>query len=94
MTDSGFPRIAGFSGRNLIREHIEVVRGDLTVPETLDGCIEEIHSVFLVWTASATAVAPALANRGFLFAVLIGLHSKWRDVVSFGYILDGAIRPP
>ena len=25
-------------------------------------------------------------------AVLVGLHSKWRDVSSFGYILDGAIR--
>src|ERR1700688_11271 len=27
-----------------------------------------------------------------LFSVLVGLHPKWRDVVSFGYILDGAIR--
>ena len=25
--------------------------------------------------------------------VLVGLHLKWRDVVPFGYILDGAIRP-
>jgi hypothetical protein len=23
---------------------------------------------------------------------LVGLHFKWRDVASFGYILDGAIR--
>jgi hypothetical protein len=23
---------------------------------------------------------------------LVGLHLKWRDVVPFGYILDGAIR--
>jgi len=38
---------------------IEVVRGDLTLPETLDGCLEGIDSVFLVWTAPADAAAPA-----------------------------------
>ena len=39
---------------------VEVVRGDLTLPETLDGCLDGIDAVFLVWTAPATAVAPAL----------------------------------
>jgi uncharacterized protein YbjT (DUF2867 family) len=39
---------------------IEVVRGDLTLPETLDGCLDGIDAVFLVWTAPAAAVAPAL----------------------------------
>ena len=39
---------------------IEVVRGDLTVPETLDGCLDGIDTVFLVWTAPRTAVGPAL----------------------------------
>jgi uncharacterized protein YbjT (DUF2867 family) len=39
---------------------VEVVRGDLTVPETLDECLEGIDTVFLVWTAPRTAVAPAL----------------------------------
>src|SRR5215469_5828808 len=29
---------------------------------------------------------------GLLFSVLVGLHSKWRAVVPFGYILGGAIR--
>jgi uncharacterized protein YbjT (DUF2867 family) len=39
---------------------VEVVRGDLTLPETLDGCLEGIDTVFLVWTAPPAAVAPAL----------------------------------
>jgi uncharacterized protein YbjT (DUF2867 family) len=40
--------------------HVDVVRGDLTLPETLDGCLDGIDAVFLVWTAPPAAVAPAL----------------------------------
>jgi uncharacterized protein YbjT (DUF2867 family) len=39
---------------------VEIARGDLTIPETLDGCLANIDAVFLVWTAPPTAVAPAL----------------------------------
>ena len=39
---------------------VEVVRGDLTCPETLDACLAGMDTVFLVWTAPAAAVAPAL----------------------------------
>jgi len=39
---------------------VEVVRGVLTLPETLDGCLKGIDTVFLVWTAPAAAVALAL----------------------------------
>jgi uncharacterized protein YbjT (DUF2867 family) len=39
---------------------VEAVRGDLTLPETLDGCLDGVDAVFLVWTAPAAAVAPAL----------------------------------
>jgi uncharacterized protein YbjT (DUF2867 family) len=39
---------------------VEVVRGDLTVPETLDGCLDGIDAVFLVWTAPPATVAAAL----------------------------------
>jgi uncharacterized protein YbjT (DUF2867 family) len=39
---------------------VEVIRGDLTLPETLDGCLDDIDMVFLVWTAPAAAVVPAL----------------------------------
>ena len=34
---------------------VDVVRGDLTVPETLDRCLQDIDTVFLVWVASPTA---------------------------------------
>lgn len=39
---------------------IEVVQGDLTLPETLEECLRGIDTVFLVWTAPAVAIAPAL----------------------------------
>jgi len=39
---------------------VEVVQGDLTVPESLDGPLHGMDAVFLVWTAPPTAVAPAL----------------------------------
>ena len=41
---------------------VEVVRGDLTVPEALDGCLDGVDVVFLVWTAPADA-APAAVDR-------------------------------
>ena len=39
---------------------VEVVYGDLTLPETLDRCLDGIDAVFLVWTAPPATVAPAL----------------------------------
>lgn len=40
----------------------EIVRGDLTVPESLDACARGVDAIFLVWTAPQAAVAPALAR--------------------------------
>ena len=40
--------------------HVEVAHGDLTCPESLDGCLDDIDTVFLVWTAPPAAVVPAL----------------------------------
>jgi uncharacterized protein YbjT (DUF2867 family) len=40
--------------------HVDVVRGDLTLPKTLDECLDGIDTVFLVWTAPPATVAPAL----------------------------------
>jgi nucleoside-diphosphate-sugar epimerase len=37
---------------------VEVVRGDLTVPESLDRCLDGIDTVFLVWVAP-----PALPDQ-------------------------------
>jgi uncharacterized protein YbjT (DUF2867 family) len=39
---------------------VELLRGDLTLPETLDSCLDGIDTAFLVWTAPAATVAPAL----------------------------------
>lgn len=39
---------------------VEIVYGDLTIPATLDRCLTDIDTVFLVWCAPATAIAPAL----------------------------------
>jgi len=47
-------------GTAYLPQQVEVVRGDLTIPETLDGCLQGIETVFLVWTALPAAVAPAL----------------------------------
>jgi uncharacterized protein YbjT (DUF2867 family) len=41
---------------------VEVVRGDLTVPDTLDRCLESIETVFLVWVAPPAA-APGAMER-------------------------------
>ena len=58
----------GVSVRALVRNpqtaglppHVDMVRGDLTLPETLDKCWHGIDAVFLVWTAPREAVAPVL----------------------------------
>lgn len=47
-------------GAARLPSQVEVVCGDLTLPETLDSCLDGIDTVFLVWTAPAAAVAPAL----------------------------------
>jgi len=39
---------------------VEMVQGDLTSPESLDGCLDGIDAVFLVWTAPFAAFGPAL----------------------------------
>ena len=39
---------------------VEIVRGDLTVPATLEPALADTAAVFLVWTAPAAAVPPAL----------------------------------
>ncbi len=40
----------------------QIVPGDLTVPGSLDRCLEGVDAVFLVWTAPAAA-APAAVER-------------------------------
>jgi uncharacterized protein YbjT (DUF2867 family) len=39
---------------------VEVVRGDLTVPASLDGCLDGVDAVFLVWTAPTDTLSAAV----------------------------------
>jgi uncharacterized protein YbjT (DUF2867 family) len=41
---------------------VEVIRGDLTAPETIDAAAGNVDAVFLVWTAAADAFPAALAR--------------------------------
>ena len=43
-------------------DDVERVRGDLSLPETLDQCLEGVDAVFLVWVAPFAAAAAALAR--------------------------------
>ena len=39
---------------------VEVMRGDLTVPETLEPCLDGVDAVFLVWTTDPSAISAAV----------------------------------
>jgi uncharacterized protein YbjT (DUF2867 family) len=39
---------------------VELMRGDLSFPETLDACLDGIETVFLVWVAPAGSISAAL----------------------------------
>jgi uncharacterized protein YbjT (DUF2867 family) len=39
---------------------VEVVNGDLTLPETLETCLRNVDTVFLVWVAPLAAAEDAL----------------------------------
>jgi uncharacterized protein YbjT (DUF2867 family) len=39
---------------------VEMMRGDLSFPETLDPCLEDVHVVFLIWVAPPATAAAAL----------------------------------
>jgi uncharacterized protein YbjT (DUF2867 family) len=41
---------------------VEVVRGDLTVPDTLERCLQNVDTVFLVWVAPPAAAEDALSR--------------------------------
>jgi uncharacterized protein YbjT (DUF2867 family) len=41
---------------------VEIAKGDLTIPDTLDECLDDVDSVFLVWTAPPAAADAALGR--------------------------------
>jgi uncharacterized protein YbjT (DUF2867 family) len=64
LMETGAPVRALFRNPNTgaLPPRVEVVRGDLTLPETLDRCLDGIDTVFLVWVAPAVTV-PSTIER-------------------------------
>ena len=63
--------------------HVDVVRGDLTLAETLDECLDGIDAVFLVWTAPPTDVAPALERIAKHARRIVFLSSPYKTAHPF-----------
>ena len=58
-------------------DDVEVVRGDLTEPDTLDAALSDVDAVFLVWTAPLAAAARAverMASHGERIVLLTSAH--------------------
>ena len=62
---------------------VEVVRGDLTLPETLDECLHGIDAVFLMWGAPAATVAPALERVAKHARRIVFLSSPYKTAHPF-----------
>ena len=63
--------------------HVDVVRGDLTRPETLDECLDGVDAVFLVWTAPPATVAPALERIAKHAQRIVFLSSPYKTAHPF-----------
>ena len=64
---------------------VEVVRGDLTVPTTLDPCLDGVDAVFLVWQAPPASAAAALER--------IASHARRIVFLSNLTVRDGVEQP-
>src|SRR5262245_34215723 len=65
LVDAGVPVRAltrGSEAAAMLPANVEVVTGDLTVPDSLDAGLRGVSAVFLVWTAPP-ATAPAVVAR-------------------------------
>ncbi|HKX32945.1 MAG TPA: NAD(P)H-binding protein [Blastocatellia bacterium] len=62
---------------------VEIVYGDLTIPETLDRSLDDVDAVFLVWTAPAKAFAPALERIAKQVSRLVFLSSPHQTAHPF-----------
>ncbi len=78
LTDAGVP-VRALTHRSeaaaTLPANVEVVTGDLTVPESLDAGLRGVSSVFLVWTAPPTSV-PAVVERLANYAPRVVLLSS------------------
>jgi uncharacterized protein YbjT (DUF2867 family) len=62
---------------------VEVVRGDLSVPETLDECLHGVDAVFLVWVAPLAPAARALERIASHAERIVFLSSPHRTAHPF-----------
>ena len=62
LLDAGVPVRALSRGPAAMPAAVEVVSGDLTVPESLDAALQGVSAVFLVWTIPLQT-APAVVDR-------------------------------
>lgn len=62
---------------------VEVVRGDLSAPDTLDACVNGIDSVLLVWLAPLAAAAPAIQRIAAHCRQIVLLTSPHRTLHPF-----------
>jgi uncharacterized protein YbjT (DUF2867 family) len=57
---------------------VEVIAGDLTVPESLDAALQGISAVFLVWTAAPSTAAAVIERVGRHAPRIVFLSSPHR----------------
>ena len=62
---------------------VELVRGDLSVPETLDRCLDDVDTVFLIWSAPPHAAVSALARIAHCARRVVFLSSPYKTVHPF-----------
>ncbi len=80
LTDAGVPvrvLVRRSESAAALPTNIEVVTGDLTVPESLDAALHAVSTVFLVWTAppqTAAAVVDRLAAHAQRVVYLSAPH--------------------
>ena len=70
--------LARYPGSADLPAQVDVVRGDLTIPATLDPALDDVDAVFMVWTAPASAFAPALARIANHGRRLVFLSAPYR----------------
>ena len=64
---------------------VDVVRGDLSVRDTLDGCLDGVEAVFLVWRSPTAEAAPA-------FLEAVAKHARRIVFLSSSAVRDGVER--
>jgi uncharacterized protein YbjT (DUF2867 family) len=80
---------------------VEVVRGDLTAPDTLDACLDGVEAVFLVWPFLTADAAPAVlevvtkhARRIVLLSVMVrdDVEVQFSPIIQFHADLERMIK--